>query len=631
MGQLTNLYVSSSYQGLLKMTDSSQGLTNTLQTIQTGDGDNSPLQMSLTEVNISGSFSINNVPITNGTNGTSGTSGTSGSDGTDGTSGSSGTDGTSGTSGSNGSDGTSGTSGTDGSTGSSGTDGTSGSSGTDGTSGSSGTDGSSGSDGTSGSSGSDGSSGTSGSNGTDGTSGTSGLTDKTGLITTGSIVDTQFISGTLVLTSSGSNSLEIKNTVTNKGFNFYSTQYAGGATFGGISSNVIDFTIGSNGNIVFNNVANGEGSGSYLFESNGGVSFTSSYVDIKSNTSITGSLRVTGSLIVTGSITGSNDIQINSITIGRGGGNGVTNTAVGAIALRSNVLGTSNIAIGSGSLTGLISGSNNIGIGIGTLQSLSGSAAQAQQNVIIGNSSGTGLINGERNTIIGHQAGTGNNINRNTGLGRGVLVGLGSTALTPIGSGSQYNVGIGHNAGFTFNSGSNNVFINGGTPGGEGLRSGSNNTVVGPTALPVEMNNSTIIGLISSAATIGTSPVTNSVVIADGQGNVMIRKDGSTGTVKFPTSVEITGSLNVSGNVMFASGSNKTMGTVALDGGNPGTATISNTLVTANSLIFLTKQTNNHPNAGPVVVSSKGSSTFTITSNHNSDTDTVAYQIINPA
>ena len=93
----------------------------------------------------------------------------------------------------------------------------------------------------------------------------------------------------------------------------------------------------------------------------------------------------------------------------------------------------------------------------------------------------------------------------------------------------------------------------------------------------------------------------------------------------------ITGSLSVSGDVMFASGSNKTMGTVALDGANPGTATVSNTLVTASSLIFLTKQTNNHPNAGPVVVSSKGTGTFTITSNHNGDSDTVAYQIINPA
>jgi hypothetical protein len=90
MGQLTNQFVSSSYQGLLKMTDSTQGLQPTLQTVQSGDGTNSPLQMSETEVNISGSFFINGVQITNGTNGTSGTSGINGTNGSSGTSGSNG-------------------------------------------------------------------------------------------------------------------------------------------------------------------------------------------------------------------------------------------------------------------------------------------------------------------------------------------------------------------------------------------------------------------------------------------------------------------------------------------------------------------------------------------------------------
>ena len=46
-------------------------------------------------------------------------------------------------------------------------------------------------------------------------------------------------------------------------------------------------------------------------------------------------------------------------------------------------------------------------------------------------------------------------------------------------------------------------------------------------------------------------------------------------------------------------------------------------------MIFLTKQTLAHPN-GYVAVSSKGSGTFTITSNHNGDTDQVAYMIVNP-
>jgi len=205
MGQLTNLYVSQSFQGLLKMTDSTNGLTSTLQTVQTGDGDNSPLQMSLTAVNISGSFFINNVPIsssagtsgtsgTSGVNGTSGTSGVAGSSGTSGTSGLAGSSGTSGTSGVSGSGGTSGTSGTSGGTGSSGT------SGIDGSSGTSGTSGQAGSSGTSGTSGGTGSSGTSGTSGVDGTSGTSGISPSlVGVITTGSITSTQVITGSLNL------------------------------------------------------------------------------------------------------------------------------------------------------------------------------------------------------------------------------------------------------------------------------------------------------------------------------------------------------------------------------------------------------------------------------------------------
>ena len=54
MGQLNNQYVSSSYQGLLKLTDSTQGLTNTLQTVQSGNGTDSPLQISTNALNISG-------------------------------------------------------------------------------------------------------------------------------------------------------------------------------------------------------------------------------------------------------------------------------------------------------------------------------------------------------------------------------------------------------------------------------------------------------------------------------------------------------------------------------------------------------------------------------------------------
>jgi hypothetical protein len=93
MGQLTNLYVSESYQGLIKLADSTTGVTGTLQYTQDGVGNNLPLQISATQVNITGSFTVNGVAFSGGTNGTSGTSGangTSGSSGTNGVSGSSG-------------------------------------------------------------------------------------------------------------------------------------------------------------------------------------------------------------------------------------------------------------------------------------------------------------------------------------------------------------------------------------------------------------------------------------------------------------------------------------------------------------------------------------------------------------
>ena len=56
MGQLNNLYVSSSYQGLLKLTDSTSGVTGTLQTVQDGSGNNLPIKISSTTVQITGSL-----------------------------------------------------------------------------------------------------------------------------------------------------------------------------------------------------------------------------------------------------------------------------------------------------------------------------------------------------------------------------------------------------------------------------------------------------------------------------------------------------------------------------------------------------------------------------------------------
>lgn len=56
MGQLTNLYVSESYQGLLKLANSTTGVTGTLQYVQDGIGNNIPMLVSTSSVVITGSF-----------------------------------------------------------------------------------------------------------------------------------------------------------------------------------------------------------------------------------------------------------------------------------------------------------------------------------------------------------------------------------------------------------------------------------------------------------------------------------------------------------------------------------------------------------------------------------------------
>jgi hypothetical protein len=220
-------------------------------------------------------------------------------------------------------------------------------------------------------------------------------------------------------------------------------------------------------------------------------------------------------------------------------------------------------------------------------------------------------ISGSLNTAIGLNS----LINNKFGSGN---TAIGSTALSSNVIGSD-NISFGYDSQF-FN------------------QSGSNNISIGNTSLYTNVSGSRNIAIGDNAGRFETG--SNSFYLDNqNRGNLNAMRSGSLlyGTfnatsgsqiLQINANTDIRFGIKVQGNVQFESGSNKTMGTVALDGANPGTATISNTLVTTSSLIFLTKQT--LTNAHMVAVSSKGSGTFTITSNGNGDTDTVAYQIINP-
>jgi len=141
--------------------------------------------------------------------------------------------------------------------------------------------------------------------------------------------------------------------------------------------------------------------------------------------------------------------------------------------------------------------------------------------------------------------------------------------------------------------------------------------------------NASVAGGQKALEVTGSVSITGSLSV-NGQSSF-----ATTGANTFTGNQIVSGSItiaNASGQQLYLpSGSNRQTGTFVLDGGNPGTATISNSQVTANSLIFLTKQSNANSGNGTVSVTSKGSGTFSVTSDHNGDADTVAYMIINPS
>ena len=190
---------------------------------------------------------------------------------------------------------------------------------------------------------------------------------------------------------------------------------------------------------------------------------------------------------------------------------------------------------------------------------------------------------------------------------------------------------------------SNTIFSN---QSGAGLHNSFISNVVGGEQLIISASNSFNSTIGGGAyfgrynANDGVRNKTGQTVFSVGTGNSTARKTGLLidsgsnmfveGTLTVSGSTAFTGSVKVASTfqLQLPTGSNQQAGTAVLDGANPGTVTVSNSLVTANSIIMLTKQTLNHTN-GYVAVSAKSAGSFTITSNHNGDADTVGWFIIN--
>jgi hypothetical protein len=165
---------------------------------------------------------------------------------------------------------------------------------------------------------------------------------------------------------------------------------------------------------------------------------------------------------------GAFNLTVNNVSVGKGAGTGVNNTAVGEEALQTNTIGTQNTAFGYRALKFNAAASNNTAIGTFTL---------------------TSNTTGSDNTAIGRAV----NSSNTTGFGN-TAVGAASLFLNTIGN---YNVAIGTQA-LGGGSGSNNV--------GVGNSAGRDSS----TTNNVTVNNSVFIGHETKAQ---TSSQTNQIVI----------------------------------------------------------------------------------------------------------------------
>jgi hypothetical protein len=295
----------------------------------------------------------------------------------------------------------------------------------------------------------------------------------------------------------------------------------------------------------------------------GSNTFVEGTLSVNGNTAFTGSVKIIGATTISGSLIQSGAVSIQGETTFVNKNGNNTNIILGQFAMSD--------------ITGSIE--KSVAIGQGAMRYASGSSLDS---IAIGFNT-LPVTTGVNNFALGSQA-----LAENTSGGQNTAIGTGALNKNTIGI---KNTAIGDGAGFA------NV-------------SGSNNTYIGPSAgNNIFGGNNLLLGGYQGVGEI----VNNNIILSTGGGSIKAQYNETAWLMKAP--------------VNFTTGSNQQAGTAVLDGANPGTVTVSNSLVTANSIIMLTKQT--LTNAHMVAVSSKGAGTFTITSNGNGDTDTVGWFIIN--
>ncbi len=240
------------------------------------------------------------------------------------------------------------------------------------------------------------------------------------------------------------------------------------------SINLIGTTpgINANGASIFSLGADGK----VTYATNRPLSVTSTSQSISSTT---------GALTIAGGLGVATDSYINGVRIGRGGGNVVTNTILGASSMYNNTTGFSNTSMGSSSMLSNITGYQNTAFGYDSMRINS----SGNINTAVGSYSLRSNTSGNANTAVGQTS-----LMDNTTGGGNTAAGVDSLRANTTGSSNAaYGYGsLRYNTVGFLNSAIGNWTLSENT-------TGSKNTAIGNSALGANTTGQENVALGSEA------------------------------------------------------------------------------------------------------------------------------------
>ena len=269
---------------------------------------------------------------------------------------------------------------------------------------------------------------------------------------------------------------------------------------------------------------------SITYDASGGHNFTNGPIDVETlevtNIKARDGTAAASIADSTGVITVTKDVIVNGVTLGKGLGSVLTNTALGRSALAANMVGDLNTAVGNLSLTSNTGGTGNTAVGHVAMTSHQGGSL----NTAVGAGSLTANLNGNNNTAIGQSA-------------LGTATGSNNTA-------------VGSAAGSLITNGNKNTIIGNydGNQGGLDIRTASNYIVLsdgdGNPRAYWNGANATFGGSLTATTITGTQVNSdnlrldgNTLSSTDTNGNIVVTPNG-TGITTFSNYLK-TGNLEV--------------------------------------------------------------------------------------